>query len=132
LSTIRPLLVWEVPHYPAYYFDPDDVLAELVENGSAAHSPSRGDADLLTVKTKTRKAPGAALRYDSPPLREIEGLIRLDWDAMDAWFEEDEQVFTHPHDPYIRRGTDLRQLAKVVVWCRTFSVGFGAAPLRGT
>jgi Electron transfer DM13 len=31
----------------------------------------------------------------------------------------------------IPRGTDLRQLAKVVVWCRAFSVGFGAAPLRG-
>jgi|Tabmets5t2r1_1033131.scaffolds.fasta_scaffold23457_2 uncharacterized protein (DUF427 family) len=102
VDTIRPLLVWEVPHYPAYYFDPDDVLAQLVEDGNEAHSPSRGDAQLLTVKTKTRKAPGAALRYDSSPLREIEGLIRLDWDAMDAWFEEDEQVFTHPHDPYTR------------------------------
>jgi Electron transfer DM13 len=32
----------------------------------------------------------------------------------------------------IPRGTDLRRLAKVVVWCRAFSVGFGAAPLRGT
>ena len=28
--------------------------------------------------------------------------MRLDWDAMDAWFEEDEQVFTHPRDPYTR------------------------------
>src|SRR5262249_32300317 len=24
------------------------------------------------------------------------------WDALDAWFEEDEQVFTHPRDPYTR------------------------------
>ena len=30
----------------------------------------------------------------------------------------------------IPRGTALDQLTKVVVWCRAFSVGFGAAPLR--
>jgi Electron transfer DM13 len=29
-------------------------------------------------------------------------------------------------------GTDLERLTKVVVWCRAFSVGFGAAPLRET
>jgi uncharacterized protein (DUF427 family) len=103
VDTIRPLLVWEVPYYPAYYFEAEDVRAELLEeSGSEAHSPSRGDARILTVKTKARKAPGGALRYDSSPLGEIEGLIRLDWDAMDEWFEEDEQVFTHPRDPYTR------------------------------
>jgi len=30
------------------------------------------------------------------------GRVRLDWDAMDAWFEEDEEVYTHPRDPYTR------------------------------
>jgi Electron transfer DM13 len=30
----------------------------------------------------------------------------------------------------IPRGVDLERLTKVVVWCRAFSVGFGAAPLR--
>jgi hypothetical protein len=30
----------------------------------------------------------------------------------------------------VSRGTDLQRLTKVVVWCRAFSVGFGAAPLR--
>ena len=29
----------------------------------------------------------------------------------------------------IPAGTDVRRLAKVVIWCRAFSVGFGAAPL---
>ena len=28
--------------------------------------------------------------------------MRLDWAAMDAWFEEDEEVYTHPRDPYTR------------------------------
>ena len=26
----------------------------------------------------------------------------FEWDAMEAWFEEDEQVYTHPRDPYTR------------------------------
>ena len=30
----------------------------------------------------------------------------------------------------IPRGTDLGRLTKVVIWCRAFSVGFGAATLR--
>lgn len=29
------------------------------------------------------------------------------------------------------RGTDLDRLTKVVLWCRAFSAGFGAAALRG-
>jgi uncharacterized protein (DUF427 family) len=37
-----------------------------------------------------------------PPIEELRDLIRLDWDAMDGWFEEDEEVYTHPRDPYTR------------------------------
>jgi uncharacterized protein (DUF427 family) len=69
-DTIRPTLVWEIPHYPTYYFPRDDVRPEL--------------------------------RGEDPPAGELRGLVRLDWHAMDAWFEEDEQVFTHPRDPYTR------------------------------
>lgn len=31
--------------------------------------------------------------------------ISFRWRGMDAWFEEDEQVFTHPRDPYVRLET---------------------------
>src|SRR2546429_3615477 len=49
-DTIRPLLVWEVPYYPAYYFPAADVGAALVPTGATEHSPSRGDAELYDVK----------------------------------------------------------------------------------
>jgi uncharacterized protein (DUF427 family) len=102
-DTIRALYVWEKPYYPTYYFPAEDVRAELLEaSGSEAHSASRGDARILTVRTKRRKAPGAALRYEDSPIEELKGTIRLDWDGMDAWFEEDEEVFTHPRDPHTR------------------------------
>ncbi len=32
----------------------------------------------------------------------IEGYVRLDWDAVDAWFEEDVEVFVHTRDPGVR------------------------------
>ena len=46
--------------------------------------------------------PTAALRYEDSPIEELRDLVRLDWHSMDAWFEEDEEVFTHPRDPYTR------------------------------
>ena len=102
-DTVRPTLVWEVPYYPTYYFPAADVRAELMEaDGGIQHSPSRGDGNVFTVSVGARTAPGAALRYEDSPIEELRDLIRFDWDSMDAWFEEDEQVFTHPRDPYTR------------------------------
>jgi uncharacterized protein (DUF427 family) len=57
---------------------------------------------MLTVRAGNKEAPGAAVRYQDSPIADLRDLIRLDWDAMDAWFEEDEEVFTHPRDPYTR------------------------------
>lgn len=103
-DTTSPMLVWEVPYYPTYYFPLADVRAELHESdeGGIAHSPSRGDARTFTVRAGGREAPHAALRYEDSPIEELRDLVRLDWDSMDAWFEEDEQVFTHPRNPYTR------------------------------
>lgn len=37
--------------------------------------------------------------YKSEPLADM---VRFDWAALDAWFEEDEEIFVHPRDPYTR------------------------------
>jgi uncharacterized protein (DUF427 family) len=102
-DTARPVLVWEVPYFPTYYFPLADIRAEVLEaDGGVAHSPSCGDGRTLTVTAGSKVAQAAALRYEDSPIEELRDLIRLDWDSMDAWFEEDEQVFTHPRDPYTR------------------------------
>lgn len=31
---------------------------------------------------------------------ELAGLATVDFSTMDAWFEEEEQIFVHPKDPY--------------------------------
>jgi uncharacterized protein (DUF427 family) len=102
-DTTRPVLVWEVPYYPTYYFPLADVRTELLEeDGGSVHSPSRGDATTFTVRAGGKEAPQGALRYQASPIEELRDLIRLDWHSMDAWFEEDEEVFTHPRNPYTR------------------------------
>ena len=40
--------------------------------------------------------------YEDSPLPELRGTVRLDWDAMESWLEEDEEVYTHPRDPHTR------------------------------
>ncbi|MGI5291824.1 DUF427 domain-containing protein [Nonomuraea polychroma] len=102
-DTTSALLVWEVPYYPTYYFPLADVdEAALKATGATKHSPSRGDAVVYTVTSGTAEAVDAALAYPESPLEEIRGHVRFEWDAMDAWFEEDEQVYFHPRDPYTR------------------------------
>lgn len=33
---------------------------------------------------------------------DVPGYVTVDWDAVDRWFEEEEQVFAHPKNPYHR------------------------------
>ena len=99
----RPLLVWEVPYYPAYYFPVEDVRTDLlVETGTTTHSPSRGDARHYTIKVGGEERVDAAWRYVDSPIEELRDAVRLDWEALDGWFEEDEEVYVHPRNPYSR------------------------------
>ncbi len=36
------------------------------------------------------------------PEAEVEGYVRVPWDAADRWLEEDEELIVHLHDPYHR------------------------------
>src|ERR1700688_2923357 len=86
VDSISPLLVWEVPYYPTYYFSERDVRADLVAEGSAdLHSPSRGDATTLSVLAGGSPAAGGAARYEDSPIDELRGTVRVMWDAMETW-----------------------------------------------
>ncbi|NRQ32156.1 DUF427 domain-containing protein [Nonomuraea sp. NN258] len=102
-DTTRALLVWESPYYPTYYFPLADVdESALKPTGTAKHSPSRGDGVVHTVTHGGAEAVDAALVYRDSPIDELRDHVRFEWDAMDAWFEEDEEVFFHARDPYTR------------------------------
>jgi uncharacterized protein (DUF427 family) len=103
VDTVRPLYVWESPSYPSYYLPAADVRTDLLEETSTVtHSPSRGDAAHFTVRVDREERVDAAWQYRDSPIEELRDHIRFDWDTMDAWFEEDEEVFTHARSPYTR------------------------------
>ena len=99
-DTTRPTYVWEIPYYPAYYIPTADVRMELLTpTETTERSPSRGTAKHFTVKGGDQEAVDGAWQYDDSPVEELRDLIRFDWHAMDAWFEEDEEIFVHPRGP---------------------------------
>jgi uncharacterized protein (DUF427 family) len=82
----RPLLVWEKPYYPTYFFPRDDVESVVLDSQRVYE---RADGELA-------------------------GYVALRWADFDHWFEEDEEVFVHARDPY-KRIDILRSSRHVVV-----------------
>ncbi len=101
-DTYAPLLVWEVPYYPAYYIPKSDIQAEIIPSGDSEHQGKLGEAEILHLKTGAGLAERVAHGYGNSPVAEIRDAIRLSWPAMSEWLEEDEPVYTHPRDPYKR------------------------------
>ncbi len=102
VDTLKPLLVWEIPYYPTYYLPRDDFEAELVETGKTDPSPKLGTGIVFDVRVGGSVAAGAACIYEDSPHVELRRHVRLRWDAMDEWLEEDEPVYTHARDPHTR------------------------------
>jgi uncharacterized protein (DUF427 family) len=102
LDTTRALYVWEWPNYPQYYIPLADVnLAVLVDEEHAEHL-SRGPARRHGLRAGEIARPGVAHVYTDDALEGLAGTVRFEWAALDAWFEEDEEVFVHPRNPYVR------------------------------
>jgi uncharacterized protein (DUF427 family) len=103
VDTVDALYVWEGPHYPQWYVPLADVAdGAFVPTGTETRSPSRGTAAHYTIKAGGKEAVDAAWRYGDSPIEELRDRVRIDWSAMDAWFEEDEEVIIHPRDPAAR------------------------------
>jgi uncharacterized protein (DUF427 family) len=103
VDTDDALYVWENPNYPQFYV-PREALAPgvLVPTETVTRSPSRGPAVHFTVRAGGREAVDAAWAHAESPVEELRDRVRFDFDAMDAWFEEDEEIFVHPRSPETR------------------------------
>lgn len=88
--------------YPLYYFPREAVASDvLVASGRTEHSPSRGTATFYDLEVDGQRAEDAAWSYEDSALDGLGGLVSFDWSSVDV-FEEDEQVYVHPKDPYSR------------------------------
>jgi uncharacterized protein (DUF427 family) len=101
----RAVLLRETGHLPVYYFPPEDVRDDLLESTEQhTRCPFKGEASYWSVRVGDRVAENAMWGYRDPlPGREdIRDYRAFYWERMDAWYEEDEQIFKHPRDPYHR------------------------------
>jgi uncharacterized protein (DUF427 family) len=98
-------LMHEAGLLPVYYFPKKDVRTDLLEaTDHATHCPFKGDASYWSVRVGDRIAENAVWGYPEPidSCPPIAGYLAFYWQEMDHWYEEDEEVFVHPRDPYHR------------------------------
>ncbi len=96
------MYVWEWTNYPQYYIPIDDVNDDLLVDEMYEKHQSLGTYLRYGFKVGDREVPQAAKMYTDDSLEGLAGLVRFEWAALDAWFEEDEQIFVHPRNPYTR------------------------------
>ncbi|KAI0029444.1 DUF427-domain-containing protein [Vararia minispora EC-137] len=93
-DTRKSKLVWEHVFYPTYYIPINDVDEVYFE-----HSSGDAEADTYDIIVTDRRATNAAQLFKRGDLK---GWLRIAFDKVDHWFEEDEEIFVHPKDPYKR------------------------------
>ena len=98
-------LLFETRHLPVYYFPRSDVRMDLMApTDHHSFCPYKGAASYWTIKVGERIAENAVWGYPDP-FEEVAALgdfVAFYWDRVDHWFEEDEEIFVHPRDPYKR------------------------------
>lgn len=99
-DTVSATYAWDTPKYPHYLVPRDDVLPGALIDESREQRLRRGVVHLHGLRVGEVVVPSAARVYDAAA-GAVAGLVHFDWDAL-VWFEEDEQVFVHPRNPYTR------------------------------
>jgi uncharacterized protein (DUF427 family) len=91
---------------PVYYFPPEDVRAELLEPSDRhTRCAKKGEASYFTIRAGGAVVEAGAWYYPEPLASApaaLKGLIAFYFDRMDHWYEEGEEIFVHPRDPYHR------------------------------
>lgn len=93
-------LVWEPGSpIPRYAFPRRDVRTELLRAGERP-ADARPERDAhYDLQLRERTIAHAAWTWRNGELGDHLG---FEWSALDHWYEEDEEVFAHPRDPYTR------------------------------
>jgi uncharacterized protein (DUF427 family) len=100
----------------AFNFEPPDrvVYTERLPRRVRAERGGRVviDSDAVMLVHESGRLPYYAIPSDdvadevsATPAIEVNGHVVVAWDAVDAWYEEDELVEVHPRDPYHRIDT---------------------------
>ena len=98
-DTTKARHVWELDlRYPQYYVPIEDFTRDAKLFADAVIDYTSGTAHLYKLTSGTRST-NRMLVFHSGALQD---LVKVDFPAMDQWFEEDTRIYCHPKDPYKR------------------------------
>jgi len=101
----RVLLVFEPRRLPVYYFPRQDVRMDLLQpTAYAAAAGEHGPLARWSLELPGRRIDNVGWSYRAPDAAHapLADYVAFYWAKLDAWFEEDEEVYVHPRDPYHR------------------------------
>jgi uncharacterized protein (DUF427 family) len=101
-------LMRETRHLPVYYFPLDDIRMDFMRPSEhTTHCPYKGNASYWSLALGGREIANVMWSYERPydEIPELAGFAAFYWDLVDHWYEEDEEIFVHPRDPYKRIDT---------------------------
>lgn len=101
-DTTNAVYVWDSPTYPAYHVPIADLDRSLLVEEGRPRRLRHGTARTYDLRVGQTVRPGAVRVYDGDADAGVAQTARFEWAALDAWYEEDEQVFVHPRNPYTR------------------------------
>ncbi|KAI1839685.1 hypothetical protein JX265_008704 [Neoarthrinium moseri] len=99
-DTTSALYVWEHPFYPYYYVP----LSSFVR-GVLHDNRDEGPLSIMGLHVGGRSTDRVLAFSDQGGghvPEELRGMVRVEFAAADAWFEEDERIYVHPKDPFRR------------------------------
>jgi uncharacterized protein (DUF427 family) len=88
--------------YPQYYIPIADVNEKALVDVGHEGKALRGTTKLFDLRVEDSIRRGAARLFTASHIDAIVDHVRFDWNQLDSWFEEDEEVYVHPRSPYAR------------------------------
>jgi uncharacterized protein (DUF427 family) len=110
------LLLFEPGRYPVAYFPETDISSHVLERtDDTVQHPDLGPTSWYAVRAGEHIASRGAWQHTGLPAHasELQGRIAFAWQAMDAFYEEDERIAGHAADSYHR--IDIRQTSRHLV-----------------
>ncbi len=109
------MLLRESNRLPVYFFPKKDVRTDYLQPSDHTTEPSsKGEGVFWHVQVADKMANDTAFTFRNSPDNgpRLEDHIAFQWNEMDSWFEEDEEVFVYARDPYKR--VDVLQSSRYI------------------
>jgi uncharacterized protein (DUF427 family) len=115
-DTRAAILLRQHGFLPVFWLPAGDVRVDLLEPSDwTTESPYRGTATYWHLRVGDRLAESAIWTYAEPRAGspDTRGHYSFAFHSMDAWYEEEERIYVHARDPYLR--ADARRSSRHVI-----------------